>query len=288
MSRLKNLAVALAAFALPFAPCAQELPLAGLTNSPHPLVWDALLKHADVPGMTNIVYFTFWVTNLSSQEATILATETSCDCTVVEASKKLPWLIPPGGGGSIDVKVNTMGKYGTVTKTITVRTSHGNQVLTLDMKIPLTPAPFNVSARQKDMMAAIADRQAVFKGNCAPCHAAPASNASGAPLFESVCGICHTAEHRASMVPDLALLNHPTSAEYWRTNIIFGKKGTLMPAFGKSEGGILESNQVDSLVEYLMRIYPSRPAKATTNETSAASLGTGPSPAQTVAPKLKE
>jgi len=224
------------------------------------LVWDALEKNATLPAMTNIARITFWMTNVSSAETTILSTETSCDCTVAEAAKKLPWPIAPGDGGALNVNVNTIGKFGLVTKTVTVHTSRGAQVLTIRVKIPFSPAPFNVSARQRDMLAAQADRQVVFRGSCAPCHASPAAGQTGEILFYQACGICHTAEHRAEMVPELASLNRETPAEYWRTNIIFGKPGSLMPAFAKSAGGILETNQIESLVEYLAKTYPSKGA----------------------------
>jgi mono/diheme cytochrome c family protein len=221
---------------------------AGETN---PLVWDALEKHNDLPAMTNLAYFTFWVTNTGSAEAVIYSTEASCDCTVVEARKILPWHLAPGESGPLNARLNTRGKFGLVTKTITVNSTHGSQVLTIHVKIPISPAPANVSMRTRDMQAAQADRQAVFRDSCAVCHAAPAMGQTGKPLFVAVCGICHTAEHRAEMVPDLMALNHPTDADYWRQWITHGKEGSLMPAFAQSEGGILTTNQIASLVEYL-------------------------------------
>jgi mono/diheme cytochrome c family protein len=224
----------------------------------NPLVWDALEKSADLPTMTNLAYFTFWVTNNSSAEATILSTETSCDCTVVEATKILPWHLAPGDGGPLNVRLNTRGKFGLVTKTITVHSSHGAQMLTIHAKIPLTPAPSNVSVRKQDMMAGQADRQAVFRGSCAVCHTLPAAGQIGEMLFVKACGICHTAEHRAEMVPDLAALKHDTDAGYWLNWITLGKAGSLMPAFAQSEGGILDTNQIASLVEYLVKKYPQK------------------------------
>jgi mono/diheme cytochrome c family protein len=232
-----------------------------------PLVWDALEKHADLPAMTNNAYFTFWVTNTSATEAAIVATETSCDCTVVEAAKILPWHIAPGESGPLNVRLNIRGKWGVVTKTITVHSSDGTQELTIHAKIPLTPAPSNISVRRRDMMAAQEDRQTVFRGSCAACHALPADGRTGEPLFVKACGICHTAEHRAEMVPDLAALKHDTDAAYWQNWITHGKEGSLMPAFAQSERGILDPNQIASLVEYLVKTYPSK--NTDTNQTQA-------------------
>jgi mono/diheme cytochrome c family protein len=230
----------------------------------NPLVWDALEKHADLPAMTNLAYFTFWVTNTGSAEAVIYSTEASCECTVVEAQKILPWRLAPGEGGPLNVRLNTRGKFGLVTKTINIGSTHGSQVLTIHVKIPVSPAPANISMRQRDMMSAQADRQAVLRGSCAVCHAAPAAGHTGEKLFLLACGICHTAEHRAEMVPDLLALKHPTDADYWRQWITHGKAGSLMPAFAESEGGILNSNQIASLVEYLTKV-PRATSPATTN-----------------------
>ncbi len=76
-------------------------------------------------------------------------------------------------------------------------------------------------------------------------------------LFDSVCGVCHEAEHRASMVPDLHNLKVPTNPDFWRTWITFGKPGTLMPAFAASQGGPLSDVQISSLAAYLNSTIPS-------------------------------
>jgi mono/diheme cytochrome c family protein len=169
--------------------------------------------------------------------------------------------------------MNLLGRYGRVTKEIYVGTSHGGQILKVHADIPLTPAPFNVSARQRDMMAAKKDRQAVFSGSCVSCHVLPAAGRTGEPLFAKACAICHISDHRAEMVPDLAALKHPTNAEYWRAWITQGKEGTLMPAFAQWNGGILDTNQIESLVTFLLNRFPSRSmTEATANSTPPSAL----------------
>jgi len=106
----------------------------------------------------------------------------------------------------------------------------------------------------------MANRQAVFQGECITCHVTPALNEMGAELYEKACGICHEAEHRASMVPDLHALQKETNADYWRTWITSSMEGKLMPAFAIEHGGFLNQAQIDSLVSYLLRAIPSRPA----------------------------
>jgi mono/diheme cytochrome c family protein len=232
------------------------------STEPNPLVWDAMEKSNSLPAMTNVTYFNFFVTNKSPASAMIFSNETSCDCTAATTVEHLPWELKPGDGGALNVLVNVRGKYGLVTKNVVVYTSHGTQTLTVNIDIPISPAPFNVSARLQDQMASQKDRQAVFGEHCGACHAWPAVGRTGESLFQSVCAICHISEHRAPMVPDLAALNHETTADYWRTNIISGKTNSLMPAFAKTEGGILDTNQIESLVALLVKKYPSKNAAA--------------------------
>ena len=244
---------------------------AALVTAANPLVWDAMEKFAKMPAMNLSTNFAFWVTNTSSADAFITHTESSCDCTVAKLPSQ-PWMLLPGESAPLSVKMNLLGRHGRVTKEVLVGTSHGLQILKVHADIPLTPAPFNVSARQQDVVAARKDRQTVFRGSCAACHALPAAGHTGEALFTKACAICHISRHRADCVPDLATLKHPRDADYWRKWITSGKERTLMPAFAKSERGILDTNQIESLVEYLVRAYPAK----TTSATNAASTVLAP------------
>lgn len=228
------------------------------TPSPHPqpFAWNSTFQEMSAEAQARSVTFTFAVTNTSSAPAAILATHSSCECTVAELPN-LPWTFAPGTTGTFQVRMNIVGRFGGITKTVLVETTHGTQALTVKARIPITPAPFNVSARKMDLATARKDPQAIFKNGCAACHALPTLGRQGGALFEKACAICHIAEHRAEMVPDLATLSQPRNATYWRNLITHGKPGSLMPAFAKSQGGILESNQIDSLVDYLLQAYPS-------------------------------
>jgi mono/diheme cytochrome c family protein len=118
--------------------------------------------------------------------------------------------------------------------------------------------------RAAGLKAAKADRQAVFKGDCASCHVKKVEGKYGQQIFKALCAICHEAEHRAVFVPDLANLKVPTDEAFWRTWISLGKPGSLMPAFAKSQGGPLDDLQIASLAAYLNAVYPSK-APAETN-----------------------
>ena len=258
--RTQQYITALCCFALGIFSTRGELILTNATKSiisTNPLVWDAMEKFAKTKAMNENASFTFWVTNTSSADASIIHTESSCDCTVAKLPTR-PWVLKAGASGPIDVRMNLMGRTGRVSKEIYVGTSHGGQTLMVHADIPFTPAPFNVSARQRDQMEARKDRQSVFKTGCAACHAWPTVGRTGEPLFQKACGICHTSADRADMVPDLATLKSGHGPDYWRTWITHGKEGTLMPAFAISAGGILDTNQIESLVEFLLRKYPAK------------------------------
>ena len=60
---------------------------------------------------------------------------------------------------------------------------------------------------------------------------------------------------RAPTVPDLKRLPHPTDAAYWRKWIVGGRPGSMMPAFGRTEGGPLGEGQINTLVEYLAATF---------------------------------
>ena len=204
------------------------------------------------------------VTNVLSGEhrapspVTILAVHPSCGCTTAELPPT-PWTIPPGGEGQIKLSVNLAGKAGTVFKTVNIATDQGKKDLMLRITLapPLPPRVLAESERVAAMNQARGDRQAVFKGDCASCHAPKSSSIYGQELYKAVCAICHESEHRASVVPDLAKLKAPTNEDFWRTWIIGGKPSSLMPAFAQSQGGPLTDIQIASLATYLNTQFPS-------------------------------
>lgn len=228
------------------------------------LVWDSTNKeYTSKPG-ERYAEFKFWFTNNSPEEAYILRAQSSCFCTVAQLPQT-PWRIPPGTNGSIDVKMDLAGKSGIVSKGVTVDTTGGSYALSV--KTTITPAAATSSMadadRLKNMQTALADRQAIFKkAECVSCHADPAKGQmDGAKLYVGVCGVCHDSPHRASTVPDLRKLNHPTNAEHWRQWITHGRAGTMMPAFTKAEGGPLDERQIEAIVAHLVRTIPSRGAQ---------------------------
>jgi len=225
------------------------------------LVWEAESKeYTSKPG-ERYAEFKFWFTNTSKAEVLIIRAQSSCFCTVAQLPST-PWQIAPGTNGSIDVKMDLAGKSGVVTKSVTVDWSEGRKTLLVKTTItPAVPVPGMADAdRLKNMQTALADRQAIFKkAECVSCHFDPAKGVvNGEQLYKGVCAVCHDSEHRASTVPDLRRLNHPTDAEHWRRWITVGRAGTMMPAFTKAEGGPLDEKQIEAIVAYLVSTVPSR------------------------------
>lgn len=256
---------------VPATPPAPALP-------PNTLVWDAMAKEVRTKSGETNVHFVFLCTNQGPAEVSILNTHSSCGCTVATLPS-YPYRIPPGGAGKIEINMDVRGKYGLVTKTVTLNTSHGPQYLVVSARVP-DPVLNNNAAggnamtaqqRQMNLELAKQDRQLVFKGGCATCHSDPGRGKMGAELFAAVCGVCHDAPHRAQMVPDLRNPKRPAQREYWLQWVMFGKPGTLMPAFARSAGGPLTDDQIFSLVEYLVGPFQqSRPPQAAATPTQPA------------------
>jgi len=201
------------------------------------LAWDELTKAVDATNEQDYARFTFSFTNVTAEQVVILSVHPSCGCTTAELPP-VPWLIAAGASGQIKLSVNLQGKSGSLFKTVNVATDKGKKDLILRINILPPPPMPEMSEAQRDagIAAAKADRQAVFKNDCAT---------------------CHEAKNRATMVPDLHNLQVPTSEEFWRTWITAGKAGSLMPAFATSQGGPLNDLQIASLAAYLNAINPS-------------------------------
>ncbi len=222
------------------------------------LIWDSKTKATNIITGDNEAHFTFNFTNTSSSDVTILSVQPSCGCTTAQLPP-LPWVIAPGTNGQIEIKVSVAATSGTLSKTITVGTDKDSEVLTVKIVIDPPPASAMLDTnRLQNQIIAQADRQAVFKADCASCHVKSIEGKYGKQLYDSVCGVCHEAEHRAAMVPDLHKLTMPTDEHFWRTWISYGRQGSLMPAFAKTENGPLTDMQITTLASYLSTAIPSR------------------------------
>ena len=222
------------------------------------IAWDAAQKEETVTSGQTEAHFKFNLTNVSPEVVTIHNVATSCGCTTAHLPP-MPWKLEPGTNGEINVTMNVAGKSGTVFKTVTVSTDKGSRQLMVKTIIVAPPAGQPAMGdRERNQQLALLDRQAVFKGDCARCHVPAVEGQMGKALFDSTCAICHLAEHRATMVPDLHATKQGTGRELWRVWVTYGKPGSLMPAFAKSQGGPLTEAQISSLVDYLTEFVSSK------------------------------
>jgi mono/diheme cytochrome c family protein len=215
------------------------------------LAWDGESKETNVTANAAVAGFVFNFTNVSSSPIVILNVRPSCGCTTAKLPP-LPWTLPPGTNGRMLATVNLAGKSGTLYKSLDVYTDKGAKALLLKITIlPFVMPKMSEADRAQNVKIAAADRQAVFKGECATCHVQPGEGKYGQTLYEADCAICHEGERRATMVPDLHALKTPTNLEFWRIWIAHGKPGSLMPAFSTIDGGPLSDMQIASLASYL-------------------------------------
>jgi len=230
-------------------------------NEPLPqgvIAWNATSQAVDVPAEEPQAHFLFAFTNISDKAFAITTVHPSCGCTTANIPA-LPWMIGPGVSGQIPITVNIGGRTGILFKSVFIATERGSQ--TLQLRINVQPAvipKLSDADRIKGMEIAKMDRQAVFKGDCITCHAKNIQGKYSKQLYDSVCAVCHEAENRASMVPDLHNLKVATNNDFWQTWIKFGKAGSFMPAFSSSQGGPLSDMQIASLAAYLTTAMPSK------------------------------
>jgi mono/diheme cytochrome c family protein len=229
-------------------------------NGPLPttvLVWDSEMKSIDAHEGDDQGHLFFCFTNVSKEDVVISNVHPGCGCTT--AQFPTPQTFTPGSNGQINVTINLHGKMGTIFKNLTVTTDKGIKTLNFRVNILPVPLPQLTDADRTNMLkTALADRQSVFKGDCAVCHVKQGAGKFGKSLYDADCGICHEGVHRASMVPDLQALKIPTNAEFWKTWIAHGKPGSLMPAFATSDGGPLSDFQVTQLATDLNGWIPSK------------------------------
>ena len=228
----------------------------------------------NITAVTNSYFFWFkknsFVTNFSTATSittnnvtkpvpvAILDVHPSCGCTTAQLPP-LPWIIAPGTNGQIGLTVNLAGKTGMQIKTVNVKTDKGFK--RLDLKVTILPpvVPTQSAAdRARALEMAKADRQAVFRGDCASCHVKPGAGKYGKPLYDAVCAICHESKTRASMVSDLHNIKTPTNVDFWQTWIAHGKADSLMPAFSTADGGPFSEIQIASIASYLNATIPSQ------------------------------
>jgi len=248
-----------AASALP----AQEEPKSVSLPAGATLVFDAETKDYHATAEEQSARFTFYATNVWTNTIVIQEAYASCHCAAATMPAH-PWILAPGESGAVTATVELGGKEEEeLIRTLTFFTSVGERVLTLKVSVAAPSRRANTPLTEAERKAAVAqaaaDARAIFKGDCAACHADKARGLLGKELYAAACGICHDSPHRAGMVPDLRALKQPGTLDYWTQIISYGKPNTLMPGFARAQGGPLSDLQVASLAAWLQEAMPPRP-----------------------------
>jgi len=223
------------------------------------LAWNSLLQITNIVETADAARFIVAFTNVSSSKVAIMDVHPSCGCTTAQLPQ-LPWVVEPGASGEfpVSVNLNVAGHQGTLFKSVKVTTDKGFKEIYLRISFePIKMAVITDADREKFIAMSKADRQAIFTGSCADCHVKRGEGKFGKALYDADCAICHEAEQRATVVPDLHKLKVPTNPDFWRQWVTHGKPGSLMAAFSTAEGGPLNDMQIASLVGYLSQTIPS-------------------------------
>jgi len=234
---------------------AQEGPKAASLPAGPTLVFDAETKEYKATADEERARFTFYATNVWTNAIVIQEVYPSCPCAAATLPAH-PWILAPGASGAVTATVELGGKEEEeLIKTLTFSTSVGERVLTLKVSVAApsrrADTPLTEAERKAAMAKTAADARAIFKGDCAACHADKARGLLGKELYAAACGICHDSPRRAGSVPDLRGLKGPVDLDYWKAIIARGKPRTMMPGFAAAEGGPLTELQVASLAAYL-------------------------------------
>jgi mono/diheme cytochrome c family protein len=219
------------------------------------LVFDAESKEYHATAEETSAPFTFYATNVWTNAIVIQDVSPSCYCTVA-ALPAQPWILPPGASGAVTARVELEGGgQETVVRTLTFSTSVGERVVTMEVSVAApsrrADTPLTAEERKAAAAKAGADGRAIFKGDCAACHADKARGLLGKELYAAACGICHDSPQRVGSVPGLPGSNPPADLEAWKKIVACGKPHTMMPGFAATEGGPLTELQVSSLAAYL-------------------------------------
>lgn len=183
----------------------------------------------------------------------IVGTRPSCGCTASVVSSDP---IEPGEQGVLTVTFDPAGQHGTVRKSLTVSSndpSEPHKLLTIRAKVEVVVEEVVPGVHPK------ITGQSLLMGDCASCHAAPATGKTGEALYTAVCAMCHGAEGQGNeRGPSLREPDYLASRDDDDLDvaIAYGTSNPQMPGFSEIMGGPLSEAQVKSLVTLIRRWGP--------------------------------
>jgi cytochrome c2 len=189
---------------------------------------------------------TFILKNMGSQYVQIVNTRASCGCTTIMLKQDL---IKPGDSTALKVSIDTKGKApGNILKNVRIAT---NSTVLPEIIINMKATISEPQSFHREKMISMNVKQ-IFSGECRSCHVTKGEGKMGQALYQADCEICHSATNQPSAIPALTNKVFQSHSEEKVRNIIEnGIHGANMPPFLKKAGGILEPEEINSLITYL-------------------------------------
>ena len=137
--------------------------------------------------------------------------------------------------------LDTTGKFGRVTKTVTIKT---NDPVQPELDVPVSVIVDHSAQADTDEPL----ESVLFGEECGRCHAQPAAGLTGAAVYDAVCQMCHgpMSEYVAGLPSSV------TERGALRSWIAEGRAEVGMPGYDASVGGPLTPEQIDSLVDGML------------------------------------
>lgn len=190
----------------------------------------------------DIIQHSFPFKNTGQGVLRIIKTETSCGCTTAKGALKA---YRPGEEGMLDVTIDTKGKHGVITKTITLTLKNASDKTSeLTLMAELIPAPHPMVERGTVI---------TKEPKCKSCHLDSGVGQEGVFLYHRVCGQCHGKKGAGASAK--ALNNAETlraiSDDRIRQVVKDGIPEKDMPPLVTGVSPPLTEQQVESLIVYI-------------------------------------
>jgi mono/diheme cytochrome c family protein len=194
--------------------------------------------------------------NIGTEPLIIKGVHPSCGCTASNASNSL---ILPGEEGVIRAVFHSLGKRGSIHKTIAVVTNDPiTPTVELEFRVHVRTPDETVAARSMANAMALMQGGSIFDSACATCHVIPGRERFGRELYIVSCAMCHgnanqPAVHDAVEITGSAYLKFADETRVF-TAVTKGTGNPMMPGFADAHGGPLTDSQVQSLMAYFRSI----------------------------------
>ncbi len=203
------------------------------------------------------------VENKGTKPLVVTRVQTSCGCTAAMMESSV---IAPGKSGNLRVSFNPRGGKGAVTRSVTVYSNDPDKP-TLQLQIiadPVPPGDEKVAEPPVKRTHEARDRLE-WRGSCAKCHAPRKRGETGRKLYLSVCASCHGKNGDGVMLgkekvgpPLRGGVTSVRTREGMRDVIRGGTGNPRMPGFDSEFDGPLTSQQIDSLVNYILKDFKAK------------------------------